>query len=175
MVEFSSRRSLTKQQLFNNPTKGKLTLSQVIQEILLYLYQDSESHYRLVIGTDSHDRRENQTKITNYVSAIVVHRVGKGGRYFWINGVKSSSASLRDKIYQETLLSLELASNFVPNLKKSLNGSQNWELEIHIDIGRNGQTRSMIQEVVGMVVGSGYHAKTKPESFAASSVADKYT
>jgi predicted RNase H-related nuclease YkuK (DUF458 family) len=32
----------------------------------------------------------------------------------------------------------------------------------------------MIREVVGMVVGNGYTAKTKPESFAASSVADKH-
>jgi predicted RNase H-related nuclease YkuK (DUF458 family) len=32
----------------------------------------------------------------------------------------------------------------------------------------------MIKEVVGMVNGSGFEAKTKPESWAASSVADKH-
>ena len=33
----------------------------------------------------------------------------------------------------------------------------------------------MIKEVVGMVTGSGYVAKTKPNAYAASYVADKHT
>jgi predicted RNase H-related nuclease YkuK (DUF458 family) len=33
----------------------------------------------------------------------------------------------------------------------------------------------MIKEVVGMVAGNGYRAKTKPESFGAFAVADKFT
>jgi hypothetical protein len=33
----------------------------------------------------------------------------------------------------------------------------------------------MIREVVGMVNGNGFTAKTKPDSWAASTVADKHT
>jgi uncharacterized protein len=50
-----------------------------------------------------------------------------------------------------------------------------YDLEIHIDVGPLGPTRDMIREVVGMVNGNGYVAKTKPDSWGASSVADKHT
>jgi predicted RNase H-related nuclease YkuK (DUF458 family) len=55
-----------------------------------------------------------------------------------------------------------------------LNGER-YKLEIHIDVGDVGPTREMIKEVVGMVTGNGFTAKTKPESFGAFSLADKNT
>jgi predicted RNase H-related nuclease YkuK (DUF458 family) len=42
-------------------------------------------------------------------------------------------------------------------------------------VGPVGKTRDMIKEVVGMVNGNGFVAKTKPDSWGASSVADKHT
>lgn len=160
---------------FHSPSSGLLNLDSVIENIATYLYEDTNSHYRLVIGSDSHERLVGSQKVANFVTAIVVHRIGHGGRYFWQNGLKIPVKSLRDKIYRETTLSLELASELVPLLNEKLNGSKNWELEIHIDVGHSGPTRAMIREVVGMVAGSGYTARTKPESFAASTVADKHT
>jgi predicted RNase H-related nuclease YkuK (DUF458 family) len=44
-----------------------------------------------------------------------------------------------------------------------------------LDVGEKGQTKDLIREVVGMVVGSGFDARIKPDSFGASKVADKYT
>ena len=81
---------------------------------------------------------------------------------------------LRDKIYTETLLSLEYAESIVPEIRGIIPPSK-YDLEIHIDVGPFGKTRNMIHEVVGMVTGNGYVAKTKPESWGASSVADKHT
>jgi len=72
-------------------------------------------------------------------------------------------------------MSLNAAETLVPEIRKSINGSGKYELEIHIDVGKQGPTREMIKEVVGMVTGSGYVAKTKPDSWGASSVADKHT
>ncbi|MGD0523344.1 MAG: ribonuclease H-like YkuK family protein, partial [Candidatus Microgenomates bacterium] len=43
------------------------------------------------------------------------------------------------------------------------------------DVGPLGPTREMIREVVGMVNGNGFVAKTEPDSWGASKVADKYT
>ena len=80
-----------------------------------------------------------------------------------------------DKIYLETLISVETAKVFVPKLKTSLNGNGHYALEIHIDVGEAGPTREMIKEVVGIVQGNGFTPKTKPESYGASSVADKHT
>lgn len=165
---------MTNPSLFNSPSKGKLALQQVIDDISQYLKEEEAAKYRLVIGSDSHERQIKSVKLTNFITAIVVHRVDKGGRYYWRNGLVRQTHSLRDKLYQETTLSLNLAQELVPKLNESLVDS-NWELEIHIDVGQTGETRLMIQEVVGMVIGSGYTAKTKPESYAASSVADKHT
>lgn len=164
-----------KNHAFTSPTRGKLTAHEVIEDISRYLHEDPESFYRLVIGSDSHERRIEGEKVANYVTAIVVHRQGKGGRYYWRNGTKEKVHNLRQKIYRETQLSLEAAENLVPEIRKSLNGSHNWDLEIHIDVGTVGPTRDMIKEVVGMVIGSGYTARTKPDSYGACSVADKHT
>ena len=81
---------------------------------------------------------------------------------------------LRDKIYTETLNSLEVAQEIVPRLRQLVTPAK-YDLEIHIDVGPLGPTREMIREVVGMVNGNGFTAKTKPESWGASTVADKHT
>jgi len=161
--------------LFNSPTKGKLSLRKVIEEIALFMGEDRKVDYKLVIGTDSHSRKENGTRSVDFVTAIVIHRIGKGGRYFWRKEKRERVASLREKIYTETTLSLQMAQGLVPELKVALAGLAPYDLEIHIDIGEVGPTREMIKEVVGMVTGSGYVAKTKPESYGAYVVADKHT
>jgi len=110
------------------------------------------------------------------VTAILIHRKGFGGKYFWRKQEQKGIHSLREKIYAETMISLTFASIFVPLFKKTLNGSTpNYNLEIHVDVGEHGDTRNMIKEVVGLVTGNGFVAKTKPDAYAASYVADKHT
>jgi hypothetical protein len=75
----------------------------------------------------------------------------------------------------ETLLSLDLAKKLVPLLKDELAGFAPYDFEIHIDVGEAGPTREMIKEVVGLVTGNGFTAKTKPEGYGAFVVADKHT
>ncbi|PJE67243.1 hypothetical protein COU95_03545 [Candidatus Shapirobacteria bacterium CG10_big_fil_rev_8_21_14_0_10_40_9] len=161
--------------IFISPTKGKLTTEKVVSEIVDFIGEDKQVSYTLVIGTDSQERRLNGVREVNFVTAVVIHRHGKGGRYFWTRTKKQKIYSLRDKIYAETLASLELAQNLVPLLKNSLYPLAPYDLEIHIDVGEVGPTREMIKEVVGMVAGNGFTAKTKPESYGAFVVADKHT
>lgn len=160
---------------FENPTLGRLGLDQTVQEVARFIKKEPERVYRLIIGSDSCEKRLNGKKELNLVSAIVIHRQGKGGRYFYQKQKQKDPRSLRGKIYAETLLSLEVAQKILPLVNKSLNGRKNYELEIHIDVGRIGETRAMIKEVVGMVTGNGFKAKTKPDSYGASKVADKHT
>lgn len=80
--------------------------------------------------------------------------------------------NLRERIYQEATLSLKLAQEVLSNLSKE---DINFEFEIHMDIGSNGETKEMLQEIIGMIRGSGFEIKTKPESYGASKVADRYT
>ncbi len=161
--------------MFISPTNGKRKQLELINDIAQFIEADSESVYRLIIGSDSHLRSKNGQSKLKLVTAIIIHRVGFGGRYFWQGKQIKKTRSLRDKIYAETLLSLETAQKFLPKLNRRLNGNNNYELEIHIDVGQVGETRDMIKEVVGMVTGNGFTAKTKPDSYGASKVADKHT
>jgi hypothetical protein len=160
-------------QIFNSPTLGGIDIGRLVEEIAVFLTADPTSIYHLVIGTDSH--KNGTPESADFVTAVVVHRQGHGARYFWKRCVKGNIRSLRDKIYQETLLSLDLAEVLVPKVRARVEGSESrYDLEIHIDVGRNGPTREMIREVVGMVVGNGYTAKTKPEAYGAFVVADRH-
>jgi len=160
--------------MFNSPSKGELPTDSVIKEISGFVNEDPAAFYRLVIGTDSQTKSTSGSPEIDYVTAIVVHRTGKGARYFWKKERKNKIPVLRDKIYTETLMSLDTAQEFVPLLRKAVSPAE-YDLEIHIDVGSLGPTRDMIKEVVGMVTGTGFVAKTKPEAWGASTVADKHT
>lgn len=165
-------------EVFQSTTHGELLLGEVINHIKSFLEEVPEAEYNLVIGTDSQERSVpgNGKKMVQLISAIVVHRKGFGGKYFWQRKKLLEVHSLREKIYAETFASLDLAGIFVPLLKKSLNGkTPHYHLEIHVDVGEHGDTRNMIKEVVGMITGNGFVAKTKPEAYGASYVADKHT
>jgi len=159
---------------FNSPTKGPLSTRRVISEISGFVKEEPGSFYRLVIGTDSQARNTDGQGEIDYVTAVVVHRQGRGGRYFWKKEKMDKIPVLRNKIYTETTISLAVAEKLVPLLRRAISPAK-YDFEIHIDVGPIGPTREMIKEVVGMVNGSGYTAKTKPESWGASSVADKHT
>jgi uncharacterized protein len=158
-------------------THGKITLSECANIIKEFLEEKPDSDYSLVIGTDSHEKESaKNAKTISLVTAILVHRKGFGGKYFWRRKLAKNIHSLREKIYAETLESLAFAQEFMPILRKSLNGNTlSYNLEIHIDVGQHGDTRDMIKEVVGMVTGNGFVAKTKPYAYGASYVADKHT
>lgn len=153
---------------FISPTRGPLTFDEMFNDIRDYVNQDPEASYRLIVGTDSRARED-----ITFVSAVVVHRVGKGARYYYEKRKHKPLASLRQRIYYETALSLDLGSKMAARLARD--GLSNLDIEIHLDVGQEGATKSLIREVVGMVTGSGFDAKIKPESYGASSVADRYT
>ena len=161
--------------IFNSPSRGRMTPQELIGDIADFMRADRQAYYKLVVGSDSQGKRENGERVVDFVTAIIIHRTGKGGRYFWKRERREKIASIRDKIYNETLLSLETAQKLVPQLKVALSGIAPYDLEIHIEVGEVGPTREMIKEVVGMVTGSGFVAKTKPESYGAYVVADKHT
>ena len=70
------------------------------------------------------------------------------------------------------MLSLEVAKEILKELKDQK--APRFDFEIHADIGENGPTSPMIQEVVAMIRANNFNARTKPESYAASNVADRH-
>ncbi len=163
--------------LLNSITHGEVKIEESIMLIKNFLEERPDEEYSLVIGTDSHERAStSDSRSINLVTAVLVHRKGFGGKYFWRKKDMSNIHNLREKIYAETLESLNFALYFVPMLRRVLNGnSPLYNLEIHIDVGEHGDTRDMIKEVVGMVTGNGFVAKTKPQAYGATYVADKHT
>ena len=159
---------------FISPTRGEVSVDGMVSSISEFVKEDPGKFYRLVIGTDSQARSVDSKHEIDYVTAIVIHRTGRGARYFWKKQKEQKVPHLRDKIYTETLMSLAVAQELVPTLRKAITPAK-YDLEIHIDVGPLGPTREMIREVVGMVNGNGFVAKTKPESWGASTVADKHT
>jgi uncharacterized protein len=147
-----------------------MELPVIREKILHFLAKDPEKKYELVIGTDS---QPHNGEGVDFVTAIVVHRIGVGGIYFWKRIVNKKHYVLRQRMYEEAVMSMEMAELLLEIFKND--GITKYDIEIHVDIGQIGDTRDMIQEIVGMVRGSGYRVKTKPESYAASKVADRYT
>lgn len=159
---------------FFNQTKGALSLNAVVEEVASFMGDNPSAKYRLVIGSDSQPKKINGVAEIDFVTAVIIHRIGYGARYFWKKDRQTKRYVLRDKIYTETAMSLILAQELVPKLRRKVTAGV-FDLEIHVDVGPIGPTREMIKEVVGMVTGSGYTAKTKPYSYGASVVADKHT
>lgn len=154
--------------LFISPSKGELDLRQVVVDILDYVNEDLHRTYKLIVGTDSHPGNWGAC----FVSAIIIHRQGKGARYYYRKH-QENIVNMQERIFYETSLSLELADQISQCLKE--HGRDDMKVEIHLDVGTHGDTRELIKEVIGMVVGSGFDARIKPDACGASKVADKYT
>lgn len=156
-------------EIFVSPSKGELTFEQMFEDMVTYVRGTPDHPCKIIIGSDSHARDEGLL----FVTAIILHRVGKGARYYYKKKKQMKITSLRQKIFYETSLSLAAASRLAEKL--ALVGLEKTDLEIHLDVGQKGDTKDLIREIVGMVVGSGFDAKIKPNSYGASKVADKHT
>lgn len=156
-------------ELFNSSLGLKLSAEAVVLEVIRFMKNEPERHYKIIIGTDSERRNDNSA---DFVTAVVVHRVGNGGRYFWRRISNGNIHNLRNRIMGEAMLSLEVAKEILTILKSF--EAPDFDFEIHVDIGENGETKTMITEIVGMIRAHNFEVRTKPESYAASKVADRH-
>lgn len=153
---------------FHSPTGLTFNLPEVVQEIVNYIKEDMNQQYKVIIGTDSSNHEE-----VDFISAVVIYRLGHGGRFFWRRlRLPFKNHNLRQRIHEEVLISLKLSEELLSYLTKEK--ELNFDFEVHVDIGSRGETRLMLQEIIGMVRGSGFEVKIKPESYGASKVADRY-
>ncbi|HIE12142.1 MAG TPA: hypothetical protein EYP63_01750 [Desulfotomaculum sp.] len=155
--------------VFISPTKGKMRFDEMVADIVRYIKGLPLSAYKIIIGSDSQVVQGEM----QFVTAVIIHRLGKGARYFYRKRAHRKIKSLRQRIFFETSLSLEVGALVTQALNTV--GLEEHKLEIHIDVGNHGETRDLIREVVGMVVGSGFSARIKPDAYGASTVADKHT
>jgi len=153
---------------FHSPTYGNQTFDQMIDGIVDFVTGDAANGYSLMVGSDS-----EMSTDTSFITAVVLHRHGAGARYYWSEMVKPRFPTLRERIWQEAIFSITVAKSIVEELAEREIESHN--IEIHVDIGENGPTKSLIQEITGYVRGNGFAVHIKPQSCAASAVADRLT
>ena len=162
--------------MFTRPNGQKVSVEEIAEIVAEYISSDRQSQYEITVGTDS--QNYDKTKIAE---VIAVHRVGSGGIFFYRIDFVRRIDNLRQKIQEETQRSLAIADNLLEKLELSIMGHDldmdhiHVHFQIHCDVGYEGKTKVLIQEIVGWVRSSGYECQIKPQSFAASSVANKFS
>ena len=163
-------------QTFQTANGVTLNMSDIIKKIADYIEKGLSATYEFTVGTDS----QNFSK-TKMVEVIAVHRVGKGGIFFHNTSYIPKITSLRQKITEETSRSLKIADGLLENLELELI-DRNIDIDeldiifqIHCDIGKEGKTKVLIREITNWVTSMGYTCLIKPDSYAASGIANKYS
>jgi predicted RNase H-related nuclease YkuK (DUF458 family) len=139
------------------------TLNEVkIPDILQFVRDASRSGQAVHIGTDS-----LQTgRVTQFVTVVVALTPRKGGRVAYRRETTPRITSLRERLLKEVWKSVDLGLQLSPIVAG--------DLTVHVDANPVVSHRSSayVQELVGLVVGQGFKALIKPESWAASHAAD---
>jgi predicted RNase H-related nuclease YkuK (DUF458 family) len=142
-----------------------VTLKEAVKRIKDYLIDVED--YNIIVGSDS--QTNGSTKM---ITAIVVHRIGSGGIFFYSSDTYQKIHDLRARIYRETELSIACANQLIDMF---LDTDTAYSIEIHSDIGVYGKTKELIREIVGYVTSMGFPCAIKPDAMAASTVADKFS
>lgn len=156
----------------NSVTYGQDLSFQDIRNILQLRYEkDMPEEVKVTVGTDS----QTFSSYTKMVGVVAIHFVSKGGFFFFdCSKLTRPLINIHDKLTTETSNSIQLASELLDTLiTYPIEGISNLEITIHSDIGEHGPTSKLIPEIVGWIRACGFECEIKPNSFAASTIADR--
>tara|TARA_Y100001963_G_scaffold21067_2_gene27070 strand:+ start:1977 stop:2459 length:483 start_codon:yes stop_codon:yes gene_type:complete len=139
------------------------TLEDTILSDISKLEQDDLKFY---IGCDSQFRRGKVV----YGVVLVILREGKGGSGYFNRIHKRGRITTQQRLFQETYYAVKLATRINPLLESI--GYKVEEIHTDLNPNKNYVSSTMIQQCLGFIKGMGFEGKTKPNSWAASSVAD---
>ena len=152
-----------------------IDFSNIPDAMLRYYEKNKEisENICIIIGTDSQNFSD-----TKMVSVICMIASGHGGIFFYEISHKPLISDVRTKLHTETNDSLNLAENIVQTLEEDGKYSDMYmhcPISIHVDAGNSehGKTKALIPELVGWIKACGYQVETKPDSFVASTIADR--
>lgn len=162
--------------MMTSPTYGRVSMIRMCQLIAEFIMGSPHDRYVIGIGTDS--QNFDYTKV---VSAVYVHRVGYGAMVFYNVTRIQKVSNIHQKMLMETGDSIALADEVVgllvaldmPDGPVFRIDRYDVSVELHCDVGNDGRSRETIREVVGWVESCGYVCRIKPDSPAASSLANK--
>lgn len=165
------------EKMFKRGNGQEVSYSEMIKVIADYIRVNPSASYDITVGTDSQNH-----KMTRMVEVIAVCRISDGGIFFFRREDIPKIKVLKEKIIEETNRSIANAVGFIDALQSELL-EDNIDLDImfdenrlsfavHADIGRRGKTKELIKEICGWIEASGFEARIKPDSYAASGVAN---
>lgn len=167
---------------FQNLSKRNMDFEEVFQHILAFIKIQPTGSHRLIIGTDSHVHGS----YTRFITGVVIQREGKGvwACYRRID-IARRILSLKEKISLETNFTQEVAYMFTPVKQNQIidlllpyvEKGANFNMVGHLDMGRDtkNKTRVYVDEMIKRIEAAGLEAQIKPDSFVASSYANRYT
>jgi len=114
------------------------------------------------IGSDS----QNYGQATHYVTVVAVVEPGAGGRVLYQRRSIPRAHSLAHKLFHEAELSLEIAQVLARSFAH--------DIVVHVDANEDLRNLSSqyVRSLAGMVLGHGFQVRVKPDSWAATHVAD---
>lgn len=158
-----------------SPTLGQVSIKEIAAVIAEKTASAAPGEFNLMIGTDS--QNFDKTKV---VIVIALHNIGHGGIFFYeIHHVRRID-NVGQKLLYETQLSLDCAEKLVSEFevmkqKGAFDYEQHLSMTIHVDAGPNGPSKQVIPQIIGWITSCGYKAVVKPDSYAACSIANKYS
>ena len=171
--------------MFHSQTYGELKLEEIPAKIFDYFekMKKFDSPLHITVGTDSQNFSD-----TKMVSVITVTSEGHGGIFFYEISRLTRISDVTQKLYTETDMSLKimkkLLSIFDADPQKYGKLTNTATFTIHVDASRNekGKTYKIVDGIITWIKGEGFaNGKNKPSfdyaikpnSYAASSVADR--
>ena len=125
---------------------------------------------KVVIGTDSM-LTNNRFIFVNCI-CLIGNTSNEHGKFFYKRyyNKDDQNRNLLVRLMNETTDSLQIANDIKENFP-------NAKIEIHLDVNSNSKylSHKYSSSVIGYIKGCGYDYKIKPESYAASCVADRFT
>lgn len=163
---------------FFNTVQKNMSFADVVASIKYFVKLNPDCRYRLAVGTDS----QVKGRITSFATGIYIHREGQGA--WGCIGKRAQNKqyiNLKEKITMETTITFEMVYVLNEQLKEAFRdfhskySNFDCKIEAHMDVGTKGETRNLIREMSGYFEGIGVDAKIKPDSFVASSYANRFS
>lgn len=133
--------------------------------------QASPCDSSVYIGADSKVFSSHGDAMVAYVTVIILHHgSSKGAKIFRSHRTDRYYGQIRQRLMAEVTDAIAAGTEIADVI-------QDRGFEVHLDINRDERFKSseIIREATGYVLGTlGFEPKLKPDSFAASSVADRF-
>lgn len=148
------------------PGEAAITEEQMLARIESALLH--KDNVVVFVGTDS----QTHGRFYNYITVVGLYTPGKGGTYYFTGELeerKKFKGAQKLRMFEEVTKSLAVATLLQDKLGILP--------EVHLDVSpphKKEFTSSLAEQLSGYVLSSGFEPKLKPDSWAASAIADRH-